>query len=248
MERMSGFDALFVYDESPNEPQHTLKIAILGRKASRAYSFERAKRALGERLAVLPPFRRRVLRVPFDLHHPLWIEDRPVDLAHHVRRATIPSPGGRRELCAAISEIASTPLDPTRPLWEVWFLVEVSRGANKEDWIDRLPPFLVKGLKPLMTTAVRLTGASAGITVSGVVGPKEKLQTPAGPIDDFVSVGHMKYGAGLNFTAWSYAGNLNVALYACADAIPDLGRIADHVDVSFRELLDATLARRDRAA
>ena len=31
---MSGYDAQFIYDELPNEPQHTLKISFLGPEAS----------------------------------------------------------------------------------------------------------------------------------------------------------------------------------------------------------------------
>src|SRR5437660_654072 len=122
MHRMTGFDALFLYDEAPNEPQHTLKVAILGPGAVARYSFDRAKKEVRARLAGTPPFCWRALRVPFDLHHPVWIEDPAIDVDHHVRRLGIPSPGGRRELCEVISEIAGSPLDPTKPLWEIWFL------------------------------------------------------------------------------------------------------------------------------
>src|SRR5262249_2717483 len=62
------------------------------------------------------------LRVPFALYHPVWVADPELDLDWHVRRAAVRAPGGRDELCEAISQILSTPLDPTRPLWEMWWL------------------------------------------------------------------------------------------------------------------------------
>ena len=40
----------------------------------------------GERLHLAPPFRRRLVEVPFGLHHPLWIEDPDFDLDFHIRR------------------------------------------------------------------------------------------------------------------------------------------------------------------
>src|SRR5918997_1628643 len=51
----------------------------------------------------------------------MWLENCPVDLDYHLRRIQIPSPGGRRELDEVIGQIASTPLDRSRPLWEFHF-------------------------------------------------------------------------------------------------------------------------------
>lgn len=48
----------------------------------------------------------------------MWLEDCDVDLDYHLRRVQVPEPGGRRELDAVIGEVASTPLDRSRPLWE----------------------------------------------------------------------------------------------------------------------------------
>ena len=67
MHRMTGYDAQFIYDEAPNEPQHTLKLLILDETASSAYSFENAKASVGRRLGG----DRRNLRRLQAFHEPL---------------------------------------------------------------------------------------------------------------------------------------------------------------------------------
>ena len=121
MERLSGLDATFLYLETDAGHMHVAMVGIYDVSTMRdGYSFEKLKQHIAERLHVVPPFRRRLVEVPFQFHHPVWIEDPDFDLDYHVRRVTCPSPGGRRELGAVAGEIASVPLDRARPLWEAW--------------------------------------------------------------------------------------------------------------------------------
>jgi diacylglycerol O-acyltransferase len=129
VERLSGLDAGFLYMETPTLHMHTLKIAILDpSSAPGGYSFSRVKEVLAERLHLLPPFRRRLVPIPFGIHHPLWAEDPDFDLDYHLRRVAVPAPGGDRELCELISEIASRQLDRSRPLWEIWVVEGLADG------------------------------------------------------------------------------------------------------------------------
>src|ERR1700748_3437745 len=52
----------------------------------------------------------------------MWREHCQGDLTYHIRPLQLPAPGGRRELDEAIGQIASTPLDRDRPLWEMYFI------------------------------------------------------------------------------------------------------------------------------
>ncbi|HLK11027.1 MAG TPA: wax ester/triacylglycerol synthase family O-acyltransferase [Candidatus Binatia bacterium] len=128
MERLSGIDASFLYMETPTLHMHTIKVAVLEPARGVDYSVARVKADLRDRLHLLPPFRRRLVEVPFGFHHPVWIEDPDFDLDHHLRHATAAAPGGPREMDALVSEIASVPLDRRRPLWELWVVDGLAGG------------------------------------------------------------------------------------------------------------------------
>ena len=117
---MPGVDAGFLYMETPTLHMHTLKVSIVDvSEVPGGYSFPMIKDEIMTRLHLLPPFRRRVLQVPFQLHHPLWVEDRDIDPDRHVILDRVPAPGGMAQLEELIGRIASTPLDRSVPLWEL---------------------------------------------------------------------------------------------------------------------------------
>ena len=124
MKRLSGWDAFLLYTEAPNVHMHTLKIAIIDLHGlgNRTFGVEDFRTVLHGRLHKLDPFRYQLVDIPFKFHHPMWRENTDVDLEYHVRPWRVAAPGGRRELDEAIGEIASTPLDRSRPLWEMYFV------------------------------------------------------------------------------------------------------------------------------
>jgi diacylglycerol O-acyltransferase / wax synthase len=123
MKRMTGLDAAFLYGETDSVHMHTLKIAIVDApRESVDDTFRRFRREVWSRLHLLPPFRLRVVDVPLKLHHPMWVEDPDFNVDHHLRHIRIPAPGGRRQMDQTIANIANSPLDRRRPLWEVWML------------------------------------------------------------------------------------------------------------------------------
>ena len=58
-----------------------------------------------------------------------WRDDPDFDLDHHLRRAVLPGAGGQAELERFVADLASTPLNPSRPLWEM-HLVDTSIGGQ----------------------------------------------------------------------------------------------------------------------
>ena len=47
------------------------------------------------------------------------VADHEIDLSRHIVAHTLPAPGGMAELEELIGEVAGTPLDRSRPLWEM---------------------------------------------------------------------------------------------------------------------------------
>ncbi len=130
MERLTGLDATFVHAQTSVIHMHTLKVAIVDALPGLGENtFERFRDEFAARLHLLPPFRRRIVQVPFGFHHPVWIEDPNFDLDFHLRRVAVPAPGGREEMDALVADIASHPLDHRHPLWEIWRLEGLADGG-----------------------------------------------------------------------------------------------------------------------
>jgi len=129
-EPLTARDAWFLYAERPDTP---LDIGTV-------YVFESESRvpggrgALGmeetiaERLHQVPRYRQRVKHVPFNLDHPVWVDDANFDLGQHVRRVLLPPPGSAAQLRAEVMRILSRPLDHRRPLWEVTLVQGLKSG------------------------------------------------------------------------------------------------------------------------
>jgi WS/DGAT/MGAT family acyltransferase len=121
MRRLNGVDALMLYSETPEIHMHTLKIGILDVSGvGDGFTFDLFREVAYPRLMALTPLRYQLVDVPLRLHHPMWVENDDIDLDYHLRRTRVPAPGGRRELDQLIGEIASSPLDRRRPLWEMY--------------------------------------------------------------------------------------------------------------------------------
>lgn len=135
MQQLSAQDASFVYLETPQTPMHIGSVGIYD-PATAPGGFVRFKdilRFIEQRLPGARAFRQRLVRVPFDLDHPYWIEDPEFDLEFHVRHIALPKPGDWRQLCIQVARLHARPMDLSKPLWE-FTIVE---GLDN---IDGLPP------------------------------------------------------------------------------------------------------------
>lgn len=130
MKRLSGWDAVLLYSETPSVHMHTLKLAVIELDAlgDRHFGIDEFRQVIHGRLYKLDPFRYELIDIPFQFHHPMWRENCEVDLDYHIRPYRVDSPGGRRQLDEAVGRIATTPLDRSRPLWEMYFIEGLAGG------------------------------------------------------------------------------------------------------------------------
>ncbi len=113
-------DSSFVAMESPNSPMHIGSLLIYNPETAPG-GFVRFKDILEffrSRMQLSKTMRQRLVRVPFDLDYPYWVEDPDFDLEYHLRHVALPKPGDWRQLCIQTARIHARPLDLNRPPWE----------------------------------------------------------------------------------------------------------------------------------
>ena len=97
--------------------------------AGGAPPWDDAVRTLDERLQLFPRFSQRLSSTRIGgLHWPAWEPVERFDIADHVRRVTLPFPGGDEELFEWMSDFYSHRLDRTRPLWEMALVEGLTDG------------------------------------------------------------------------------------------------------------------------
>ncbi|MYV99817.1 wax ester/triacylglycerol synthase family O-acyltransferase, partial [Streptomyces sp. SID3343] len=133
--KLSGMDSAFLALESPKWPAHVVCLTVVdARDTDGRVDHAAFKRTLAARLPRLPLLGRKLVRSPWGLARPHWVDDADFELDNHVHRATLAAPGGRRELAAMAAEIYRHRLDRDRPLWEWWVVDGLENGRVAHLW------------------------------------------------------------------------------------------------------------------
>ena len=130
-ERLSALDQSFLSFETRNAYMHVALTAIFEPQSlttpDGGIDVSRIRRHIAARLPLVPRYRQRLMRTPL-VSDAIWVDDDGFDLGYHVRHASLPRPGGERQLQRRCAEILERPLDRTRPLWEVWIIEGLAGG------------------------------------------------------------------------------------------------------------------------
>lgn len=177
MPQLSGQDASFVYLETPHTPMHIGSVGIYDPSTAPG-GFVRFKDILSfiaSRLGGARSFRQRLVRVPFDLDHPYWIEDPEFDIEFHVRHIALPKPGDWRQLCIQVARLHARPMDLAKPLWEF----TVVEGLDN---VEGLPPGCFALVSKVHHAAI---DGMSGVEMSAAVHDLDASMTPPEGADEW---------------------------------------------------------------
>jgi len=87
--------------------------------------FEQLKQVIASRFLAFPRFRHKAVQTARGCW---WEEDEDFELTSHIRRIALPGDAGKVELEEFVSELASTPLDKYRPLWQFHYVENYTDG------------------------------------------------------------------------------------------------------------------------
>ncbi len=211
MERLNGLDAGLVYAETTAWHMHAGAVFVLDRPhGDPARMLVDVLRA---RMHLLSPLHRRLVQPPLHLGMPVWIDTPDVDVAAHVQRVGVPSPGGPRELAELAGHLFSTKLDQDRPPWEFW-VIEGLEG-DQVAFLLKIHHSLVDGVR-----AARLYGVLFDVEPDAPVGrpgdPHRHDESPPSTVRMLADA--TRFAMGTPKRATRLAGSM-------AEAVVGLGRI-----------------------
>ena len=124
-EPLSSVDAAWLRMEEPTNLMMVTGLLIFDRPVELA----RLRRTLERRLLAFDRFRKRVIQPGLGIGSPQWQDDPAFDLDAHLHRVALPAPGDERALQELVSDLMSTPLDYSKPLWQVHLIEGVGPGC-----------------------------------------------------------------------------------------------------------------------
>jgi WS/DGAT/MGAT family acyltransferase len=138
--RLSYEDAAFINFDRYEFPYNVGSVGIY----EGSIPFEEYRAHCDLRLDAVPRYRQRLLRVPFELAHPAWHDDPEFDIERHISRVILRPPGDEAQLRHLAGDFFATPLDRSKPLWEIRLVHGLS--GNRTAHLAKMHHCLVDGV------------------------------------------------------------------------------------------------------
>jgi diacylglycerol O-acyltransferase / wax synthase len=124
-EQFANVDAAWLHMEQPTNMATITGVMIF----DRPIDIRRLEATVEHRMLKFDRLRQRVREPAFGIGLPRWEMDPFFDRDAHLHRIALPAPGGMRALQALVSDLMSTPLDFSKPLWQMHLIENVNQGC-----------------------------------------------------------------------------------------------------------------------
>jgi diacylglycerol O-acyltransferase / wax synthase len=139
--------------------------------------FEQAKEELRGRLRRFDRFHQRVVEAALPIGPSRWEDIPGFDAGEHVHRIVLPAPQDESALVELVSALASTPLDRSRPLWQIHVVESVGQGSAL---VFRFHHCMADGTASIALCNELFPPAPAGLASTSGPSPSSK---PPRPLD-----------------------------------------------------------------
>jgi diacylglycerol O-acyltransferase / wax synthase len=238
VEPMSGVDLAWLRMERATNRMTIVGVLILSGRVRH----DQLRALVQERLLRFERFRELPVHDALGTH---WQSDRHFSLDAHVRSLKLPPRAGQAQLEAAAGKLASTQLDPRRPLWQIHLIEHYRKGSAV---IARFHHCYADGIA-LMRVLLSLTDPAPGAAPAG--------SASKSPVTAENSPGLLSLIAPLTNLAGSAISVMQRASQGAADLVgaslhtlahPDQAALmARQIAVASRELADIALLPEDPA-
>lgn len=113
--------------------------------------------------------------------------------------------------------------------------IKASEGADISTILEIIPPFLIRLLDWMVEYKDGKFGVWGNAAISNVPGPRQPLYLGAMRLNNWISMGMVANGLGLNTTVWSYAGKFNLCILADKKLLPDGWELLAYFREAFAE-------------
>jgi diacylglycerol O-acyltransferase / wax synthase len=171
-ERMSKVDTAWLRMDSPSNLMEIIGVWTL----EPAIRYEDLCRRVEERLLKYDRFRQKVVE---DAMGASWVEDTSFDIRRHIVREKLPRHAKGQEQAALqdrIGELAMTPLDRNRPLWQM-HLVEHYDGGSA----------LIVRIHHCIADGIALIAVTMSLVDGGAPPPQQRRKQAAASRDDWIA-------------------------------------------------------------
>lgn len=168
---MDPVDAAWYHMDGPEHPAIITAVLLTRRRLD----FAKVLALYRERLLGFERFRQRVVERGLPYATPHWEDVDDFELERHMHHVALPAPGDARALQRHVADMASMPLDPALPLWQVQVIDNVLGGGAL---LMRCHHCIADGTA-MMTVASRLFDAPGRPTLAPAAAKRRPAAVPA---------------------------------------------------------------------